>query len=1047
MSDAPRRYLGSLLFLVFAAGAFAQAYKLRPVGAAEGLTNSFVHAMAQDAQGYLWIGTGEGVGRFDGNQVTMFTQADGLAENFISSIHPAADGTLWFGHNEGGISRLRKGVFRKVALDSLSSSTINAMVEDGHGGIWVAAQNNGILHVGADGTCRLSASAEGVLWYSLLQVGNGLLLAGASDGLHLLRSGPDGSLSGEALLDGHTRAPVRSLVLGGQAGQVYAGTEGEGVLSFRVSGGSATAPTTIGAAEGLGTLQVRDLAIGAGGQLIIGTFGLGAYEVRLGTDGELISLQHYDASNGLETDNVSVVFTDSENDLWFARFGLGLARLLDRALVYYGADEGTVQDVQAITFHGSDVWFGMQGYILHTRNNDMRLVDTLGTDLGIPDDGITALAHGPDGALWVGTAKAGLYRRNAQGRFKPVELAQDRMSRQVHAITMHGAETWVGTSNGVYIIGAGRVRHLTTENGLMHNQVNALLTDRSGQVWMACNNGGVSMARDEVVRSFPLTEGSNIFHVTGIAEDSSGTLWFSTNGNGVRYLRGSTVLGLGIGQGLRSDYCYAIAADGHGGIWTAHRGGASRIDQGTRTVRTFDKQLGIEPDRRINTLAADPDRNIWFGTDKGVLRYDVSKDQRSYRPPPISITTVKVSGKDMDLNEAIDLPPDEYRIQFDFLGISLKAPGAVHYRYKLEGHDPEWTETTQRSAYYMRLQDGHYIFRVQAAVGDGPFSIREANLQLTIQAPVWKRPWFILMCVLLGILSTFGIIRLREGSQRRAKERLQRKLDDRTRELVTKNAEIELKNKDITDSINYAQRIQQAILPTEGNLAGQLPRSFLMHRPRNIVSGDFHWFKRSGDKLILACADCTGHGVPGAFMSMIGSMLLREITAERPLHAPSGLLDRLDAELRTVLHYHRVNDRSNDGMDISICELDLSTRMLRSAAAMHDIIILHDGATIRQRGTRRSIGGALSQTREAGFALQGIQLDPGDRVYVFSDGVPDQFGGANGKKLMVSGLIAWIEEFRTLPMSGQGEAFRERFTEWSGEHDQVDDVLLIGFEV
>jgi ligand-binding sensor domain-containing protein/serine phosphatase RsbU (regulator of sigma subunit) len=1041
---------GAHLLLLLAAvcqlaQARAQSYRLRPIGADEGLTGTFVHALAQDAEGHLWIGTGEGAGRYDGIRVKMFGKADGLSENFISSILPTAEGSIWFGHNEGGISHMRGGAVQAMDMDSLAYSTINALAEDGHGGVWAAAQNNGILHVSADGKVKIAVEGGEQLWYGLLVPAPGLLMAGTGNGLRLFRTGTDGSLTPGQDLTGITSASVRALGSDG-AGAVYAGTDGEGVLHFPFRDGKAGSATTIGTAEGLDRLMVRDLATGKDGRLIIGTFGQGAYEVRLGQGGRILGVQHYDASNGLGTDNVSAVCLDAEDDLWFARFGMGPARLLDRALVYYAAEEGSAQDVRSVTLHGNDVWLGIQGAILHTRNDDMRMLDTLGAASGLPDDPVTALACGEDGRLWAGTANNGLFRQDERGRFREETMAADRLSRQVHALALHGDETWAGTNNGVYILGPGGMKHLTTDDGLMHNRVNALFPDRSGRMWMACNNGGVSVVQGDLVRSFPLTEGSNAFHVTGVAQDSTGMLWFSTGGSGVRWLQGDSVLGVGAAQGLRSDFCYALAADGHGGIWAGHSGGASRIERTTKAVRSFGAELGLGPDVRIHALAADPARNIWFATDKGALRFETGNERRVGAPPPVHLLSMKVSGKETDFSEPIVLDPDEYRMQFDFLGVSLRWPEAVRYRYKLEGHDPEWTEVTQNSAYYMRVRDGAYTFRVQAAIGDGPWSEPGARVRITVKAPVWKRSWFIAASAVLLSLAAWGLIRLRERSQRKAKLLLQKELGIRTRELVAKNAEIGMKNKDITDSINYAQRIQQAILPARTALSEELPKSFVIHRPRDIVSGDFHWFRRTGDKLLLACADCTGHGVPGAFMSMIGSMLLREISAGRGGSSPEDLLGRLDRELRNVLHYHRADHESKDGMDISVCELDLGSGQLLSAAAMHELVLVQQGRVIRQRGSRRSIGGDHSGNGTQSFELHQCTLHPGDRLYLFSDGIPDQFGGPAGKKLKVSGLVQWLEEMGGMPMHEQEAELARRLAAWMEGHEQVDDMLLIALE-
>ncbi len=1024
----------------------AQTYKLKPVGSAEGLTNSFVHALAQDATGRLWIGTGEGAGRFDGRRVTMFTTADSLAENFVSSIHPAKDGSVWFGHSEGGISIYNDGVFRKARTGDITSSSINAIIDDGSGGFWAAAQNNGIIHISADGTCRSGITMEGVLWFSLLPLNDGLLLAGASDGLHLLQVSADGTLTFIGNLSNVSRSPVHALVTRPGSKRIWAGTGDEGIISFTMAGRSPTGITQIGEKAGLGGLQVRDLAIGAYGQLIVGTFGHGAYEMDLEGD-SIKSLLHYGLENGLGSDNVGAVLLDSENNLWFARFGLGLARLLDRAVVYYAAEGAAAEDVRAITFQGNNVWFGIHGAILHARNNDMRQLDTLGRPIGVPSEDITALAVHDDGRLCAGTATAGAFQQDATGHFRAIPIGRDRMSLQVHALAVHGDETWIGTSNGVYVVSPKQTRHLTTENGLLHNEVNALFKDAQGRMWVACNNGGVSMVSGDEVKSFTLTEQGNAFHVSGITQDSVGTIWFSTNGNGVRYLKDDMVMGLGAAQGLRSDYCYAIAADGHGSIWTCHRGGASRIDRATLRVRTYDRQFGIEPDRRMNAVATGTDGNVWFGSDKGLLRYATGRDIRSSLPPTAMITAVKVSGRDMPPTGPIVLPPDDYRIQFDFLGTSLGDPDGVHYRYKLEGHDLEWTETAQSSAYYMRIADGNYVMLVQAAMADGDFTGNTARLQLIVRAPIWKRPWFITVCIILWLFTVYIIIRLRERGQRRMRELLKRKLDERTHELQRKKMELEEKNKDITDSITYARRIQQAILPQAEELGTQLPGAFVFYRPRDIVSGDFYWFRRFGNKLILACADCTGHGVPGAFMSMIGSMLLREVSVEKKVNSPDVLLTNLDKELRTVLRYQGEDQHNHDGMDISLCEIDLSTKHLRASAAMHDLFILSKGKLRRERGSRQSIGGALGDGAIQAFSMIEAPLEAGDRVYLFSDGMPDQFGGPHSKKLKVSGLFTWIEETASLPMAEQSEQLRLRFNAWMGDQEQVDDVLLIGIEV
>lgn len=1023
----------------------AQTYQLRTVAGGEGLTSPFTHALAQDAQGHLWIGTGEGVGRFDGRKVTMFTTADSLAENYVASIHPDGHGTVWLGHNEGGITRWRGGRFRPLATSGLTSSTINAIEGDGHGGIWAIAQNEGVVHADSTGGLRVAAGAPAILWYALLNLGNGQLLAGASNGLHLFKIVAGHTLVAIPGLENITQAPVRALEQLPD-GRIFAGTEDEGVLSFAWDGtGPSGVRTTIGAADGLSTLRVRCMDVGANGQLLVGTAGQGAYEMGMEGSGPG-PLRHFGKNNGLGTDVLEDVLLDREGNIWFARPGLGLARLLDRAVVYYFSGQEDGIKVESILAQGREAWFGTRGGVLHAHGGAAMATDTfrLGPDLG--QDEVTALLRAPDGRIWAGTGSHGLFRLEPSGAFTKVPFASDRLSGQVHSLAYSGNALWVGTSNGIYVIDSAQTRHITTMNGLMHNRVNAVFPDRSGRVWVACNNGGVSVIQNDTAWSFNLVRDGVASHVTGIAEDDSGTMWFSTYGSGVWYADSGTYHALTAAQGLRSDYCYAIIADGNGAVWVAHRGGVGRIGTKSHAIKAFDRQFGILPDLAINAMAVDTLHRLWFATDAGVVRYDNKLTNAPPLPPAVVITTAKVFGREVPTDQDLELPPDIYRLRFDFMGISMKDPDAVQYRYKLNGHDLEWTTTKQTSALYMRVQEGTYAFTVQAAYPDGAYS-QPAVLHITVRTPLVKQDWFIAVCAALVLLAIGMAFRIRDRNQRHAKEQLQLALDERTHELKTKKEELELSNKDITDSITYARRIQQASLPLSETLTELFPKSFIIYRPRDIVSGDFYWFRQFGEKFILACADCTGHGVPGAFMSMIGSLLLREVSTDREVQAPDVLLRNLDRELRTVLQYHGDDSASRDGMDISLCELDLQTRRLRFAAAMQDVLLVRDGQLSRLRGSRRSIGGLTTNTTDKPFDLVDLPLSPGDRIYLFSDGVPDQFGGAQGKKLKVSGLMSLIANMQASPMEQQAELLQERLLAWQGAQGQVDDILFIGIEV
>jgi serine phosphatase RsbU (regulator of sigma subunit) len=219
--------------------------------------------------------------------------------------------------------------------------------------------------------------------------------------------------------------------------------------------------------------------------------------------------------------------------------------------------------------------------------------------------------------------------------------------------------------------------------------------------------------------------------------------------------------------------------------------------------------------------------------------------------------------------------------------------------------------------------------------------------------------------------------------------------------------------------------------------------AFILFQPRDIVSGDYYWFDRiDNDRFILVCADSTGHGVPGAFMSMIGSTLLQDIVTRKMVTQPSEILRLLDRQIFSTLNQNVELGVSNDGMDMVVCEFNLKTRHLRFASAMRPVLILMDGESYYIKGNRSSIGGESANDKF--FDDQEYFLKENDTIYLFSDGLSDQFGGPDGKKMKITRLKRTIEQVADMPMEDQKETVLKFYHEWKGSFDQVDDILLMG---
>ena len=263
--------------------------------------------------------------------------------------------------------------------------------------------------------------------------------------------------------------------------------------------------------------------------------------------------------------------------------------------------------------------------------------------------------------------------------------------------------------------------------------------------------------------------------------------------------------------------------------------------------------------------------------------------------------------------------------------------------------------------------------------------------------------------------------------------------------LLQSKMALEIKSQETLDSILYAKRIQEAILPLRSKIKRSLVDSFVFHLPRDIVSGDFYWFKKIDDKIFIASVDCTGHGVPGAFMSMIGTILLDDIVEKKGIHEPDMILNELHQDVVKALKQNTREKASKDGMDIALCVIDEEFTTLQFAGAFRPLLHIRKGELTRIKSDSAPIGGFSNNTPT--FAKYSIALEKGDIFYIYSDGYADQFGGDNNKKYMTRKFRQFLQDISDHSMEKQGELLEKEFNDWRGHNDQVDDILVIGFRV
>ncbi|NLR90314.1 SpoIIE family protein phosphatase [Flammeovirga agarivorans] len=326
------------------------------------------------------------------------------------------------------------------------------------------------------------------------------------------------------------------------------------------------------------------------------------------------------------------------------------------------------------------------------------------------------------------------------------------------------------------------------------------------------------------------------------------------------------------------------------------------------------------------------------------------------------------------------------------------------------------------------------------------------------EALISKQNWIGISLVLLVIfIGTIGGYQYKIVND---KKKVNRALSQQNEKISEQNVEIkttadqlqnalstlQIQNKKTNESILAGWRIQNAMLPANQQLDDIIPQHFVLYKPRDIVSGDFYWVGKEKEHTIIAAIDCTGHGIPGAFMSMLGNALLNQVINVEGAISPDKILTKLDQYIAETLHQGLNND-SREGMDIALCVISPDQQSLQYAGAKNPLVLVRDRQPMIYKGVNRHVGGNRSSKKMIGFNKHEITIEPGDMFYIYSDGYQDQFGGPDNKKFMRKHLIAEFCEIAHLSLNEQNTHLDDTFEHWKKDKKQIDDVLVMGFKI
>ncbi len=384
-------------------------------------------------------------------------------------------------------------------------------------------------------------------------------------------------------------------------------------------------------------------------------------------------------------------------------------------------------------------------------------------------------------------------------------------------------------------------------------------------------------------------------------------------------------------------------------------------------------------------------------------------------------------------------------IIFTYASPFFESEGKLEYKSYLEGFNSTWSPwESSNTRNYTNLSEGTYRFHVKARNVYGVES-DEAIFEFKILPPWYRTWWAYIIYIALIVAAVRLLIAWYTRKLQEDKKRLEAIVRERTAEIVEKNKKIELQNIAITDSIRYAKRIQTAVLPDKQTC--KLFDYFIYFSPKDIVSGDFYWvhhFEKQ-KRIIFIAADCTGHGVPGAFMSMLGTSFLNEIVAKLDVNHSDSILNLLrEYVINTLSQGLKEGDKDErkDGMDMALVSIDLNTMMLEFSGANNPLVLIRNGELVEYKPDKMPIGAYVKQNIP--FQRTEIQLQSGDIFYMFSDGYVDQFGGNDGRKYMKKNFKEYLLSIHHLPMMKQKENLYFEMMNWMEGHEQIDDQLIIG---
>ncbi len=788
---------------------------------------------------------------------------------------------------------------------------------------------------------------------------------------------------------------------------------------------------------------------------------------------KIVTYSPTDADNNLiNFGRIAGIFQDATNILWIGSEN-GLFKIDRKEKRFNIIRPGHVAEnlqgnnrVYAIYVdEKKQIWIGTRGYgILVIDPKTLKYKSYNPQNSKLEDKEIHCITKLSNGRLCVGTTNGAFFYNPETDNYteflksfglpKNDRFIQNRVSQ---ILLDSGGKYWFATDNGVFYFDGTYIKSITDKNNRLKQgeyQSFNIIERSNGDIWASSTAGLIRIHKSgDIILYTKENSGISNNSVLSVFESSDKTLWCGTETGLNKYLalKDSFVYYFTESHHFNNDYIYAILEDNNNDLWLSSNNGLILFSPDDEKVHNYFTEDGLQNDEfNIRAAYKHSDGTLYFGGVNGLNYFNPLKTMQYTKPPKPIITRFEKITSDGNksvrflVGDTIKLNSDERSFTIRFTLPDYTHPYRNSYQYRIKELDSTWATGTNNFVSYNKLSPGKYTFQVLGSNCEGFQNKTTADLYIEIDVPFYMSIFGYITYAMLLVLFVVIIFRLYSKKMRKEKRIFIEKQEASTKALK-QGEELAVKTKNIEDSMHYAKRIIDAMLPSDKMFRRTFPQSFILFMPKEIVSGDFFWLDIKDDLIFVAVADCTGHGVPGAFMSIVGLDLLRDILS-LGIETPAEILNRLNNEVTKIFrNREEPGTKVKDGMDISICAIDKKNKLLHFAGAMNPLYLLRDNEIKELKADRFYVGPQGDDVFRK-FTNHTVQLEDNDVIYMFSDGFADQFGGSDQKKFKIRRFRHLLLNIWNYDFEYQKLTLLETFHNWRNEIEQVDDVIVLGIK-